>query len=511
MAFIWKILQNGSDIRGVAIDGVPGEEVNLTADRVRILGKAFYAWLMRKGTGTVSPGKIAVGRDSRLSGPELSAAFIEGLTCMGANVLDTGLASTPAMFMSTVMGSTRCDGAVMLTASHLPFNRNGMKFFTANGGLDKQDISDILKIAEEDNFEKVRSSGKVIDYDLISDYSDHLISFIRKGISHSGNFDQPLKGARIIVDAGNGAGGFFATRVLVSLGAEISGSQYLDPDGNFPNHSPNPEDTKAIDALRNAVLDNQADMGIIFDTDVDRAALVDRSGKPVNRNRLIALISAIILDEHPHSTIVTDSITSEGLASFISNHLEGVHHRFKRGYRNVINEAVRLNRSGRESWLAIETSGHAALKENYFLDDGAYLMAKILIEFARLKLQGDPIETLLSGLDEPAESEEFRLKVKVDNFKEAGNRILSGLQQYADQVKGWHVVKDNHEGVRVSCNKETGNGWFLLRLSLHDPVLPLNVESEEPGGCKVIALTIHHYLKNFPELDLTPLVDYVSI
>jgi phosphomannomutase len=102
---------------------------------------------------------------------------------------------------------------------------------------------------------------------------------------------------------------------------------------------------------------------------------------------LIALISAIILEEHSNSIIVTDSITSNGLKEFIEEKLGGVHHRFKRGYKNVINEAIRLNKEGKESYLAIETSGHAALKENYFLDDGAYLIAKILIKMAKLKLE----------------------------------------------------------------------------------------------------------------------------
>ena len=109
-----------------------------------------------------------------------------------------------------------------------------------------------------------------------------------------------------------------------------------------------------------ATLDNKGDLGIIFDTDVDRAAIVGPNGRPINKNALIALISTIILEEHPQTTIVTDSVTSNGLASFIKAK-GGIHHRFKRGYKNVINEAIRLNEEGRESHLAIETSGHAAI------------------------------------------------------------------------------------------------------------------------------------------------------
>jgi phosphomannomutase len=135
--------------------------------------------------------------------------------------------------------------------------------------------------------------------------------------------DQPLQGLHIVVDAGNGAGGFFVDQVLKPLGADTSGSQFLDPDGTFPNHIPNPENAEAMAAIRQAVLDHQADFGIIFDTDVDRAAAVDAAGNELNRNRLIALMAAIVLREHPGSTIVTDSITSDGLTQFITEESAG--------------------------------------------------------------------------------------------------------------------------------------------------------------------------------------------
>ena len=132
-------------------------------------------------------------------------------------------------------------------------------------------------------------------------------------------------------------------KVLEPLGADTSGSQFLEPDGSFPNHIPNPENEEAMHASTRAVLNSKADIGLIFDTDVDRAGAVDSTGREINRNRLIALISAILLEETPGATIVTDSITSSGLKLFIQNKLGGKHHRFKRGYKNVINEAIRLN------------------------------------------------------------------------------------------------------------------------------------------------------------------------
>jgi hypothetical protein len=358
-------------------------------------------------------------------------ALMAGMSEMGSQVYDFDLASTPAMFMSTIHPDFACDGAIMLTASHLPFNRNGLKFFTVKGGLEKQDITEILDLAETRRFEPSLAQGKIEKRDFISVYAEGLAQKIRTGVNHPKNFDQPLTGLKIIVDAGNGAGGFYADKVLQTLGADTTGSQFLDPDGSFPNHIPNPEDKTAIASICQAVLNHQADLGIIFDTDVDRGAAVDSQGNELNRNRLIALISAIVLKEHPGSTIVSDSITSDGLTEFIEQDLQGIHQRFKRGYKNVINEAIRLNEIGQESWLAIETSGHGAMKENYFLDDGAYLVTKLVIEFAKLRLEGKSLTDLIANLQEPAESEEFRIKINTEDFRTYGDRVIEKLGEFA--------------------------------------------------------------------------------
>ena len=285
--------------------------------------------------------------------------------------------------MTTVDDELAVTGGVMITASHLPFNRNGLKFFTKEGGLEKADIAEILGIASRGDLPVGKTGGKCIEYDFMTRYKAHLVDYIRTGVNAE-NFNSPLEGLHIVVDAGNGSGGFFVD-VLKELGANTAGSLFTCPDGHFPNHVPNPEDKKAMASVCQAVVKNNADLGIIFDTDVDRSAIVLRNGQPVNRNSLIALIAAVILKEHPGSTVVTDSVTSDGLAEFIKQH-GGKHHRFKRGYKNVIDEGLRLNKMGEECWLAIETSGHCALRENFFLDDGAFLVAKLIIQAARLSL-----------------------------------------------------------------------------------------------------------------------------
>lgn len=482
------------------MEGVQGEPVNLTPEVVATLGKSFVQWL--KNSTNQHNISVAVGTDSRLSGPSLKAAFLTGMTEVGARVFDCGIASTPAMFMTTVANDNPCTAGVMITASHLPFNRNGLKFFTKEGGLNKKDITEILKLAEENAFSESVKVLPLAKWDFIDDYAAFLVDYIRNNANIVDNFEKPLAGLKIIVDAGNGAGGFFATKVLNELGANTSGSQFLDPDGNFPNHVPNPEDKEAMQSICDAVIREKADLGVIFDTDVDRSAIVDSEGNPINRNALIALISAVILKEHPGSTIVTDSITSVGLATFIEEDLQGAHHRFKRGYKNVINEAIRLNEEGTESWLAIETSGHAALKENYFLDDGAYLVAKLLVEAARLKQEGKTLTDLISDLKRPLESKEYRFSILESDFAAYGKQVLKELEAKIEGVENWEVVRPNYEGLRVSCNASNEEGWFLLRMSLHDPVMPLNIESNLKGGVQAIAHKLSALLEGFTALDI---------
>lgn len=495
----WKKLQNGSDIRGVALEGIEGQDVNLTPEIAGILACSFGAWLSAKKNKPTTELSVAVGNDSRLSGPALRSAVIEGLMSLGCKVVNCGLASTPAMFMSTVIAGHEYDGSIMLTASHLPFNRNGLKFFTNEGGLEKGDITAILEIAQDGAYTKAQG-GTQTEVAFIDVYAADLVAKIREKTGS----DKPLEGFKIVVDAGNGAGGFFVDKVLKPLGASTEGSQFLDPDGSFPNHIPNPEDATAMKAITKAVLDNNADFGIIFDTDVDRAGAVDKYGKEINRNRIIALISAIAIEEHAGATIVTDSITSSGLKAFIEEKLGGVHHRFKRGYKNVINEAIRLNNEGIYTPVAIETSGHGALKENYFLDDGAYLIAKILIKMAALKAQGMSIDELIRDLAEPAEAKEYRLGIGCEDFKAYGNDIISKLADFVAAQNGWEAEAVNYEGLRVKCDKDNGNGWFLLRLSLHDPLVPLNIESDEVGGVQIIVDTLLPFFKQFSDLDLKP-------
>lgn len=490
----FKIFKSGTDIRGVASEGVEGQSVNLTDEMVYKMADGFVLWLSKKLSKKAGDLTISVGRDSRISGPRIVASVTKAFTDDGVKVLDCGLASTPSMFMTTV--DLKCDGALQITASHHPFNRNGLKFFTRDGGLEASDIEEILTYAQENETPEKIGGGTVTPTNYMEQYSKNLRDMICREVNAE-DYEHPLKGYKIVVDAGNGAGGFYASKVLEPLGADTTGSRYLDPDGMFPNHVPNPENEEAMQSICEAVKESKADLGVIFDTDVDRGGAVDSSGNEINRNRLVAVASAIALEGNDGGTVVTDSITSSGLKTFIEEDLKGKHYRYRRGYKNVINKALELNAQGINCPLAIETSGHAAMRENYFLDDGAYLCTKIIIKMAQLKQQGKELEDLTASLKEPVESKEIRFKIKEKDFREYGEKVIADLEKYAEAQEGWKIADDNREGIRVYFDKDNGDGWFLLRLSVHDPIMPLNIESDTKGGVDIIFNQLNTFLSRY--------------
>lgn len=493
----FRKLKSGTDVRGIAVKG--NSEITLTDEAVEAITKAFVKWLSLKYNRTFF--KIAIGNDSRISAGRVVNCAKNAILSNGSDVVYTGLSSTPSMFILLKKSNFGCDASIMVTASHLPYDRNGLKFFTPEGGLDGEDIDNILSIAEKGEF--LKGEGKYEEKSFMDEYSSILVKTVEEA---SGIL--PLKGKKIIVDAGNGAGGFFTEKVLKPLGADVTGSQFLEPDGTFPNHIPNPEDKAAIDSLSKAVVREKADLGIIFDTDVDRAACVDDKGGEINRNALIALVSAILLKEKK-GVIVTDSVTSDGLKEFIES-LGGKHFRYVRGYKNVIDKCIELNENGEYSPLAIETSGHAAFKENYYLDDGAYLITKILISLSSQAKKGESLTDLISSLKRPEESDEVRITFgeKSANFKKEGLEVIEYLKEYAENDADLTLAPDNYEGVRI--NFKSANGWLLLRQSVHDPVLPINFESNITGGNKMMAEKLLSLLGQFDFLNTLNLKKYIS-
>lgn len=490
-------LQNGSDIRGIAIS-TEEYKANLTTKEVKEIAKGAVSWFRSKNEDNNSKYLagdllVGIGRDSRITGPELKDALVESFIQQGVNVIDFGLATTPAMFMATQFEEFDCDFTIMLTASHLPYYFNGLKFFDKTGGAEKSDIKEILSSASAENSNG--KTGVVEEADLLTPYAKDMVEKI---ITGAGGNEKPLAGLKVIVDAGNGAGGFFAEKVVKELGGDITGSQFLEPDGTFPNHIPNPDNKEAMEAIKSAVLNNKADLGIIFDTDVDRSALVTATGDLLNRNNLIAVLSHIVLDEYPHTSIVTNSPTSSHLKTFIES-LGGKQVRYISGYRNVINKAIDLNSEGVETHLAIETSGHAAFKENYFLDDGAYVVAKIFMLLPKLTEEGRSLSDLIENLNQPSEVQEVRFKLEDDDYRKLGERVILDIDN-AD-VAGFKIDTANHEGVRFNTSGKYGSGWFLLRMSLHEPLLVLQVENDEPGKVKLVLEDLKPFFDQYPNVN----------
>lgn len=495
----WSNIISGSDIRGIVIEN-NNKKINLTDDMIKDIAFAFAVFLSKKLKKPITKLNISIGMDSRISSEKIKELFIEQLILIGVDVYDCGLCTTPSMFMSTLLDKYTIDGALEITASHLPFYYNGLKFFTNLGGIENNDVMEILELANNRTLPIISDPGKKHNLNLMDIYSESLVKRILSGIND--NNEKPLSDFKIIVDAGNGVGGFYATHVLKKLGADITGSQFLEPDGMFPNHIPNPENEEAMNSIKKAVLNNKADLGIIFDTDVDRAAIVDSNGLEINKNSLIALISSIVLKEHPNSTIVTDSVTSNGLTKFIKD-LGGIHRRFKRGYKNVINEALTLNNNNIPCYMAIETSGHCALKENYFQDDGAYLITKIIIKMANLKKESNlSISDLIKNLEIPKESVEYRLEIGTKDIKGYWDITKNLLEESFNNIDGWTIDENNFEGLRVNCDKNSGYGWFLIRLSLHEPLLVLNIESDLENGTDNILNSVYKILKNISDIDI---------
>ena len=224
-------------------------------------------------------------------------------------------------------------------------------------------------------------------------------------------------------------------------------------------------------------------------------------------DRLIALVAAMLLDQAPGATIVTDSVTSSGLSAFIAE-WGGIHYRFKRGYRSVIDEAIRLNAEGIDCPLAIETSGHAAFRDNGFVDDGIYLATRVICEALNRKREGQSVFSLIDDLKEPVESVEIRLPVlEAEDPSAASQEVVETLLSYTLDDPSWQIAQDNREGVRIIFNLDgdVNNAWFQLRMSVHDPVMVLNAESDVPGGVKRILGALYALIQDNQSLDLEKL------
>ncbi len=487
-------LLSGTDIRG--------EETELTDGFATGFGYAFALWLAGRLGTTPDKLAVAVGHDSRASGPRLERALIAGLTAVDADVLQCGLTTAPALYMTLSGEGRKADGAVMITAGDAPAGVNGFEMAARDGSPDAGDVREIAARAADAQV-PVRLVEKI---DSVASYRARLAAMARERLEDDA--PKPLLGLHVVVDASGGAGGFYAD-FLEELGAETTGSSNLAPDGAFPAHAPSTNDPAALAALSDAVRENEADLGVLLNADCDRTAIVDGAGRAITGNRLIALISAILLNKTSGATIVTDSVTSSGLSRFISE-WGGVHYRFKRGCKNVIDEAIRLNDEGIDCPLAIETSGHAAFRENEFLDDGMHLATRIVCEAYDKKRFGETISDYLDCLHESVEAKEIRFRMDDGDWTEESNDIIEMILSHTLENPLWRLATDSREGVRILFNLDGGveNAWFQLRMSVNDPeVMVLNAESDVRGGVGRILGELYALLRGNCASDLAALRD----
>ena len=530
-------LQSGSDIRGKYINHPSIGSLSsvsqiiqqyakehsikstplLTPMAAHCLGHAFAIMLQKR---TLLPHLvIAVGADPRPHGPRLSDAFCRGvLSVPNVTVVYTGIATTPAMFH--FCRSNRCDGAVMTTASHLPIDRNGFKFFTKQqGGFNKHDVAQLLTLATQQVHHwynqgimpPTSKEGTVFCSELV-DWMPHYAATLTNAIlretqgitttattTTTTTTTQPLAKLKIVLNSGNGSGGFFH-KILQDLGADMSASLHIPPNGAFPAYIPNPESNIMVEETIRICEESQADIGIMLDTDADRCGFVvprtiTKDGhqksdyEPLHRNRLIALLGVIFCQTSPGCTVVTDSVTSEGLTSFLQDNLGLNHVRFLKGYANVIGKARELTETGiANAELAIETSGHCAMKENGYLDDGTYTAVKVI----SLLAQKDPTSSLLdliAAMKEMPETHELRMDV-MDGSLQTTSDVFHMISSTVEQMTttgsvSWVLDRENLEGVRVRIGN---GGFFMLRMSLHDPLISLQLEATSRDEIRKIVI-----------------------
>ncbi len=493
----WSILKNGCSICGIASKIADDDEITLTSSKIEKIIFGFALFLKNALNLEFSKMTVAVGHDTRSSADRIRFVIINSLRSLGITVYNSGISSTPSMY--TAIKVLSCTASIEITADCCLPNYNGMKFFTENGEISEDDMHMILEVAERKNFQKIFKENKVLrsgdvkKIRVLSYYSSNIKKKICDMLGKKEK-DKPLKQLKIVVDTAGGVGGYVVDEILKPLGAS---TVFSKKDEKSQNHLLDLNQAETVNSIKKATLSAKADIGVIFDADADHIVLVDKNGTEINRNKLIAIASEIILKEHPNTSIVTDSITSEFLKKFIQN-LGGKQVRFKHGYRNVISAAKNLNSSGADCKLAIDTFGHTAFQENDFIDDGVYFLAKIIVRLVELKSENKDFSDILELLKTEKEFDELRLPlIEQKNEYQNLQKLFSYIKNNIKNIKGCEIDKNNVDGLRLNFSSQWQDGWCLLRKSMHEPSLVLFVESYVTNGLNTILSAIKPFFDRF--------------
>ncbi len=418
------------------IRGIYGE--TLTDDIAYRIGRAAALYLQVP--------EIGVGRDMRLSSPQLAAALIRGITDQGVNAVDLGMTTTDELYFA--VGKFNFPAGVMVTASHNPGKYNGMKFCRAQAfpiSLETG-LSDIRDLAIRGEFPDPAQKGQVTRRDVTDAYVEHALSFI--DVSKV----RPLK---VVIDAGNGMAGMIMPRVFKYLPCTLV-PLYFELDGNFPNHPASPIEPENMRDLQNKVREVGADLGAAFDGDADRMFPVDELGNVIDGSMVTALMAQSLLRKQPGSTILYNLIVSKSVPALIQS-MGGTAVRTRVGHSYIKAEMRRLN-----AIFGGEHSGHFYFRDNWYADSG---LIAFLIILELVSVEGKPLSELIKPLDKGVRSGEINTRVSDVQGK------LRGLEEHFG--KGAKSV-DHMDGITV----DYGDWWFNVRPSNTEPLLRLNVEAD---------------------------------
>lgn len=425
------------DVRGI----VP---TTLNEQVAEALGKAF-------GTVALAEGEkaVVVGRDGRLSGPELSAGLIRGLVAAGIRVIDIGRVTTPQVYYGA---STLASSGIQVTGSHNPKDYNGFKMVLAGRAIYGEDIQNLRRIIEAESW-KLAAGGGVESVDVQDAYRQRIV----EGIALA----RPIK---IVVDSGNGIAGASAPAIFRALGCEVI-ELFSEVDGNFPNHHPDPSKPDNLRDVLKALQESDAELGLAFDGDGDRLGIVTKDGSTIYPDRQLILFAQDVLSREPGATILFDVKCSQRLAPAIAA-AGGKPLMYKTGHSLV---KAKMKEVGAP--LGGEMSGHIFFKERWYgFDDGTYAGARLLEIVSRHPDASAVLNALPTSHSTP------ELNVATAEGEAPG--VVARLQQLAADYAPFAAPAkvSDIDGLRV----DWPDGFGLVRSSNTTPVLVLRFEGQTP-------------------------------
>jgi phosphomannomutase / phosphoglucomutase len=440
--------------RAYDIRGVVGE----TLDRgvAELIGHAIGSLMHEQGLED-----IVVGRDGRLSGPDMADGLVAGLRRAGRNVIDIGMAPTPVVYFAAY--HLRTGSCVSVTGSHNPPDYNGFKIVVGGETLSGDAITDLHARIANDRLHDAPEPGSLQQRNIDEDYVQRIASDVQ--------LDRPL---RVVVDAGNGVAGGIAPQVLAAIGAEVT-PLYCDIDGTFPNHHPDPSDARNLVDLTSMVARLDADLGLAFDGDGDRLGVVTRDGQNIFPDRLLMLFAADVLERNPGAVIVYDVKCTGRLPGQILR-FGGSPLMWKTGH-SLIKAKMRET----EAELAGEMSGHFFFKERWYgFDDGIYAAARLLeILAARAESPAEVLSALPDGVSTP--------EIKVDA---PGGDPHAFVERFRAKARFEGARLSTIDGLRVDWN----DGWGLVRASNTTPVLVLRFDGDDAAALRRIQAAFREQL-----------------